>query len=279
MLLLDTDNALGSSSGDVDDGFAVAALLASGLPIAGLLSVAGNTSEAEAAANNGTLGALAGYRGRYLRGVRGVAAAAEEGERIDRAFDLWSGPGEPLRWIALGPLTNLAAVLAAADRQDLPHRNGEVVLVGGTRTSLGRWPPFWPMEFNLTQDPAATAAVFASSLPLTVVPLDQGRRLRAGPRRLAELSGPLGGHLRRGSRRWLLRNLRVKGRASLALFDLLAAAYVIAPEFVHLEETATRLAARTRVEFGKGGRPVRSVRGFDGEAIWQSCRTLINGEA
>lgn len=276
MLLVDTDNALGSSAGDVDDGFAVAALLASGLPVAGLLSVAGNTSEAEAAANNRALGGLAGFRGRYLRGVAG---AADDGERIDRAVEIWGGPGEPLRWIALGPLTNLAAVLAAADRQNLPHRIGEVVLVGGNRASLGRWPPVWPMEFNLTKDRAATAAVFASSLPLTVVPLDQARRLRADRRRLAELSGPLGEHLRRGSRRWLVRNLRVKGRASLALFDLLAAAYVIAPEFVHLEETTARLAARTRVDFGKGGRPVRLVRGFDDGAIWECCRRLINGEA
>src|SRR5947209_14524742 len=48
MLLFDTDNAAGSTSGDVDDAFAVAALLCSGLPVAAVASVGGNTSEAQA---------------------------------------------------------------------------------------------------------------------------------------------------------------------------------------------------------------------------------------
>ena len=45
MLLIDSDNAAGSPRGDVDDAFAIAALLRSGLPVAALASVAGNTSE------------------------------------------------------------------------------------------------------------------------------------------------------------------------------------------------------------------------------------------
>src|SRR5689334_7124241 len=124
MLLLDTDNALGSPTGDVDDGFALAALLRSGLPVAAVASVAGNTGEARAFANNRRLGELAGYSGRYLRGAR--APMPEDSERIDEAADLWAAPGEPIRWLALGPLTNLAAVLA---RFPAP-RITEVVLVG-----------------------------------------------------------------------------------------------------------------------------------------------------
>jgi inosine-uridine nucleoside N-ribohydrolase len=276
MLLIDSDNALGSPSGDVDDGFALAALLTSGLPVAGLASVAGNTDEARAFANNRTLGDLAGYRGRHLRGVGGVGAeaAGEPAERIDEAADLWAGPGEPVRWIALGPLTNLAAVLA----QGLAPRIAEVVLVGGNLTSRGRWPPFWPMEFNLTQDRAAARAVFASALPLTIVPLDVARRLRAGPRELRQLTGPLGEHLRRGARRWLWRSRLFKARGSIALFDLLAAAYVVSPEHVHVEATTARLGARMLVEHGRGGRPVRVIRDFDREAIWNRFRASVNGQ-
>jgi purine nucleosidase/pyrimidine-specific ribonucleoside hydrolase len=278
MLLIDSDNALGSPSGDVDDGFALAALLTSGLPVAGLASVAGNTDEARAFANNRTLGDLAGYRGRYLRGVGGVGAeaAGEPAERIDEAADLWAGPGEPVRWIALGPLTNLAAVLAL--EHHVAPRIAEVVLVGGNLTSRGRWPPFWPMEFNLTQDRAAARAVFASALPLTIVPLDVARRLRAGPRELRQLTGPLGEHLRRGARRWLWRGCLLKARGSIALFDLLAAAYVVSPEHVHVEATTARLGARMLVEHGRGGRPVRVVRDFDREAIWNRFRASVNGQ-
>jgi inosine-uridine nucleoside N-ribohydrolase len=281
MLLIDSDNALGSTSGDVDDGFALAALLTSGLPVAGLASVAGNTDEARAFANNRTLGDLAGNRGRYLRGVGGVGrvgaeAAGEPAERIDEAADLWAGPGEPVRWIALGPLTNLAAVLAL--ERHVALRIEEVVLVGGNLISRGRWPPFWPMEFNLTEDRAAARAVFASSLPLTIVPLDVARRLRAGPRELRQLAGPLGEHLRRGSRRWLWRSRLLKARGSIALFDLLAAAYVVSPEHVHVEAMTARLGARMLVEHGRGGRPVRVVRDFDEEAIWNRFRARVNGQ-
>jgi inosine-uridine nucleoside N-ribohydrolase len=60
-ILVDTDNALGSPRGDVDDALAVAPLLASGLPVAAVASVGGNTSEARADANNRRLGALCGY--------------------------------------------------------------------------------------------------------------------------------------------------------------------------------------------------------------------------
>ncbi len=288
MLLIDTDNALGSPSGDVDDAFALAALLTSGLPVApvasvaAIVSVAGNTSEARAFANNRILGDLAGYRGhggrggRYLRGVR--AESAGKAERIDEAADLWSGPGEPVRWIALGPLTNLAAVLAAAEKRGLALRIAEVVLVGGNLSSRGRWPPLWPMEFNLTRDRPAARAVFGSDLPLTLVPLDVARRLRAGPGELAGLGGPLGEHLRRGARRWLWRSRILKARNSIALFDLLAAAYVVYPEHVHAETTTVHLGQRMLVEPSSGGRPVRIVRGFDGEAIWARFRAQINGQ-
>jgi inosine-uridine nucleoside N-ribohydrolase len=280
MLLIDTDNALGSPTGDVDDAFALAALLTSGLPVAALASVAGNTDEARAFANNRTLGDLAGFAGqggRYLRGVRAVSVG-ETAERIDEAADLWSGPGEPVRWIALGPLTNLAAVLVAAERRGVAPRIAEVVLVGGNLSSRGRWPPFWPLEFNLTQDRPAARAVFASDLPLTLVPLDVARRLCAGPEELAGLAGPLGEHLRRGARRWLWRSRLLKARNSIALFDLLAAAYVVYPEHVHVEATTVRLRPNLLVEPSSGGRPVRIVRGFDGEAIWARFRAQVNGQ-
>jgi inosine-uridine nucleoside N-ribohydrolase len=260
MLLIDTDNAAGSPRGDVDDAFAIAALLRSGLPVAGLASVGGNTSEARADRNNRALGELCGYEGPYLRGVQ----AGEVPDRIDRA-GLWEEA--PLRFLALGPLTNLAAVL---DR-----RISEAVLVGSDLTSRGRFPPWWPHEFNLTKDPAATRAVFASDLPLTLIPLDIARHLRAGPRELGDLEGPLGDFLRRRSVRWSRHSLLRRGSRRFPVFDLAAAAYAIDPSLTALEETRVRLHGNLWVEYGAGDREVRVVRGLDAEGIWRRFTRLI----
>jgi inosine-uridine nucleoside N-ribohydrolase len=279
-LLIDTDNALGSSSGDVDDGFATAALLRSGLPVAGLASVAGNIGEAAADRNNRTLGALCGHDGRgyagpYLRG----ATAGDVAERIDRRLDLWSGA--PVRVAALGPLTNVAAALRALDRQGLRPAVSEIVLVGGNASSRGRFPPLWPHEFNLTKDREAARAVFASELPLTIVPLDVARRLRIGASYLARLTGPLGEHLRRHAARWLRRSRWLHGPGGFSVFDLLAAAWIVEPAAVSTEETTVRVHSNLWLEFdgfGRGGRPVRLVRSFDAGRILERFTALVNGE-
>jgi inosine-uridine nucleoside N-ribohydrolase len=299
-LVIDTDNALGSRHGDVDDAFAVAALLADHLPVAAVASVGGNAGEAEADRNNRRLGALCGYRGRYLRGVgagaprcnRAEARArrrpeAAPAERIDQAADLWRGDHGPLRYLALGPLTNLAAVLAAAPaapgapgapgapRAGASPAIAEVVLVGGNATSRGRFPPWWPHEFNLTRDRPAARAVFASSLALTLVPLDVARRLQVGPAELAELAGPLGRYLRAGAARWLRRARRLHGRDSFAVFDLLAAACVLDPDCVRLEAVWARVHRNLWLDFRPGAasggtwRELRVVRELDRALLWR----------
>jgi inosine-uridine nucleoside N-ribohydrolase len=264
MLLIDSDNAAGSPRGDVDDAFAIAALLRSGLPVAALASVAGNTSEARAARNNRVLGELCGYAGPYLRGVR----AGDVPDRIDRA-GFWDGG--PLRFLALGPLTNLAAVLHRAPEIS------EAVLVGSNLVSRGRFPPWWPHEFNLTKDPAATRAVFASDVPLTLIPLDVARRLRAAPRDLEGLEGPLAGFLRSCSVRWSRRSLLLRGSRRFPVFDLAAAAYAIDPSLVTLEETRVRLHGNLWVEYGAGDRRVKVVREVDAVGIWRRFAVLVGG--
>jgi inosine-uridine nucleoside N-ribohydrolase len=261
MLLIDSDNAAGSPKGDVDDAFAIAALLRSGLPVAGLASVGGNTGEARADRNNRTLGELCGYAGPYLRGVQ----AGDVPDRIDRA-DLWERG--PLRFLALGPLTNLAAVLG--------RRISEAVLVGSNLTSKGRFPPWWPHEFNLTKDPAATRAVFASDLPLTLIPLDVGGTLRIGPRELRDLEGSLGEFLRRRSVRWSRRSLLLRGSRRFPVFDLAATAYAIDPSLLTLEETRVRLHGNLWVEYGAGERRVRVAQSLDAERISELFTRLIS---
>ncbi len=267
MLLIDSDNAAGSARGDVDDAFAIAALLRSGLPVAALASVAGNTDEAAADRNNRALGALCGYRGRYLRGVR----AEDVADRIDRAADLWTGA--PLTFLALGPLTNLAALLEQGRRAAI----AEAVLVGSNLTSRGRFPPWWPHEFNLTKDPVATRAVFASDLPLTVIPLDVARRLCAGPADLAGLPGALGDFLRRHSARWSRRSLLLRGSPRFPVFDLAAAAYAVVPGLLETEESRARLHPNLWVEHGAGERRLQVVRSLEVGRVWRWFAEVIAG--
>lgn len=263
MLLIDTDNAAGSPSGDVDDAFAIAALLKGSLPVAAISSVRGNTSEAQADRNNRVLGQLCGHTGPYLRGVQ----AGDVPDRLDRAGDLQAAG--PLRFVALGPLTNLAAVLGKVDIS-------EAFIVGSNLTSWGRFPPWWPHEFNLTRDPEATRAVFASDLPLTLVPLDVARRLWVGPDELKMLRGDLGSFLRRCSSRWARRSLLLRGTRRFPVFDLAAAAYVIDPALVSVEETRARLHSNLWVEYGRGDRRLRVIRDLDLEAIWRRFVDLVN---
>lgn len=262
-LWIDTDNAAGSPSGDVDDAFALAALLRSGLPVAAVASVGGNTSEQAADRNNRALGPLCGYEGPYLRG----ALAGGEAEWADRGAERWTGGS--LRFVALGPLTNLAAVMGRA-------AIAEAVLVGSNLSSRGRIPPWWPHEFNLTFDRPATRAVFASDLPLTLVPLDVARRLRVDLAELRGLGGALGDFLRRRSARWARRSLLLRGSRRFPLFDLAAAAYVIDPSLVEVAESRALLHPNTWVEHGAGDRRVHVVRDLDVPRIWERFIALLD---
>src|SRR5207248_3051498 len=115
---------------------------------------------------------------------------------------------------------------------------------------------------------AATLALFASAAPITIVPLDVAGRFRFGPADLAALPGPIGAHLRAGSRRWILRN-RLLLRRSFAMWDLLAAMWLIEPEALSSRRTSARAHRNGWIEIDRGGREVTLVTGFDRDRLWQ----------
>jgi inosine-uridine nucleoside N-ribohydrolase len=244
-IFIDTDNAMGSAYGDVDDAYAVAALLRSGLPIAGIGAVHGNTSERRAFDNNRRLADLLGYPGPVLR--------ATETADFLRTF---RG-----RVMALGPLTNIAAAQSGA--------LSEVVIVGGNSNTRGRWPPVWPHEFNLVIDKRATRAVFASGVPLTIFPLNVARELYVHRGDLDAIGGKLGEAFRRQTGRWLryLRFVRMTSR--FAIYDLAAAMYAIDPAAFSMERTTAAMRKNTFMEFGRGEREVTICRALDRERLWR----------
>jgi inosine-uridine nucleoside N-ribohydrolase len=90
--------------------------------------------------------------------------------------------GRRLTLVALGPLTNLARAVNA-DRAALA-RVGRLVTMGGAVDVPGNVTQ--DAEFNMHVDPEAARCVFASGLPLDLVPLDATRQVRLARRDLED---------------------------------------------------------------------------------------------
>src|SRR4051812_18985223 len=181
----------------VDDALALAVLLATpDVEIAGIGTVSGNTSAAQAATNTLNVLALSG-RGAAVpvavgehhplagvfeggaevvhgdNGIGGVELPPAPYRPIDaRASDLLvelarARPGE-LQVLATGPLTNLARALITEPR--LPDLVAGVTAMGGAVRVPGNVTGH--AEANIASDPEAAAAVFGARWPVTLVPLD-----------------------------------------------------------------------------------------------------------
>jgi purine nucleosidase len=194
----------------VDDAVAIAlALGSSEIEVAGLVSVGGNVPLDQATRNIGRLlnGLCPSFRpmvGRGLDqsapglkdathvfgedGLGGVDLSAPSGfasrSFLDVYDELADRHGHSLTVIAIGPLTNLAAVLR--ERPGLLPKVGQIIVMGGAIWCSGNITP--SAEFNFYRDPAAAAAVLSAGLPLTVVPLDVTRQVMMDESHTAHLS-------------------------------------------------------------------------------------------
>lgn len=81
---------------------------------------------------------------------------------------LRSEPSGSVILCPLGPLTNIATAFGRAP--DIVERVQRIVLMGGAYFEVGNITP--AAEFNIYVDPEAARDVFASGVPLTVLPLD-----------------------------------------------------------------------------------------------------------
>ena len=266
-IFIDSDNAMGSRSGDVDDALAIAALIRSDQPVVALASVFGNTSEARAHDNNVSLSRLCGFGGPLLRG----ATSAEQ--ETTEAVAFLTAASRPLRIAALGPLTNVAGAIESA-RERLPIE--EIVMVGSNSNSFGRWPPLWPYEFNLTKDRRATRICFETTIPMTVFPLNVASRFRFSRSLIAHLKSPLGDSLRQGADRWFRHLLWTRAMREFPIYDLLAALYMIDPAGVELEERRVSVTAAGFVDYRGDGRSIRVATGFDADLLWDRFVRLVS---
>lgn len=92
-------------------------------------------------------------------------------------------PGQ-LHLIAIGPLTNVAVALLRDPR--LGERLGGLTIMGGVlRGPAGLHLPF--VEHNIRCDPEAAQVVFASGVPLSLVPLDVTTQVAIRPADVARI--------------------------------------------------------------------------------------------
>ena len=155
------------------------------------------------------------------------AVALEPSDAFDALSGWLESQAGPCRILALGPLTNIAALALA--RPELAARITELVWMGGGVTSGNHTAS---AEFNAYADPEALAIVLAHGLPLRMVDLDICRKVLARPEDAESLRTAAGRNAE------LLADLLAgyiniaisRGRPAMAVYDPTAAAIFIAPE-------------------------------------------------
>ncbi|MFC5991203.1 nucleoside hydrolase [Limoniibacter endophyticus] len=168
----------------------------------------------------------------------GASFASAPPLRFSRAFPalcqwLESEPAGPRRILALGPLTNIAALALA--RPDLAQTIDEIVWMGGGVTSGNHTAS---AEFNAFADPEALAIILANGLPLKMIDLDLCRKVQAsadaaervracGGKNAELLADLLGGFIAIAVR---------QGRTSMALYDPVAAIAFSYPDLVRFAD-------------------------------------------
>ncbi|QXT40599.1 nucleoside hydrolase [Gymnodinialimonas ceratoperidinii] len=195
-ILIDTDPGL-------DDAVAILhALSCGGFRVEAMSAVAGNIGIETTTRNIGRLLAAMGQGGiPYAAGAAGPLQGASLNEVAIHGDDglggvtlpepltapdprggvallaerLSAAPDGTCTVLALGPLTNLA--LLRREAPDAYARIGRIIAMGGAIEERGNVGPF--AEFNIACDPLAAAEVLAGEVPVTLIPLDVTRRIRA----------------------------------------------------------------------------------------------------
>lgn len=270
---IDTDISFGSPIREVDDAYAIVlALRSPELRVVGCSTTYGNAS----------LSATT----RSAERLRNQFPSPTELPRIwpgaTRAGDSKLTPAtealarqmerERLTYLALGPLTNLAALLQRYP--ELAARIDEVILVGGRspNESLAVDPlgAFRIHDANVVKDAEAVRRILATRIPLTLVPIETARNLAltaSDLHRLRESAKPAPS-LANGSRIWMWFWKTIVRRDDGPIFDALATLEAARPELTRRESRNALVNASGEliVRRGGSGRPVRFVTGFAAEA-------------
>ena len=265
---------------DCDPGHddAMAILLAAASPaidLVAITTVAGNQTVAKTTLNARRVCSVAGIRdvpiavgsARPLRrdpivaaeihgasGLDGVdwgepTVALDPRGAVDLIIELAESDAGPLTIVAVGPLTNVATVLARAPH--VAERIERVAIMGGA-IGLGNWTP--SAEFNIYADPEAASAVIESGVPVTLVPLEVTHQARATNEviaRIAALGTPVAEMSVALMRFFAETYERVFGFDSPAVHDPCVMAAVIDPSIVRTRTMNVAIDTTSDLSLGR----------------------------
>ena len=279
---IDTDPAIGPPWREVDDAFAL--LLAFHSPevrIAGISSTYGNVGLTRTTTVARDLARRFGRPARLTASnVYAGASSPSDTTKRTAATDALAAALRRTRltYVALGPLTNLAAFLNLYP--ELSGRIERVIFVGGR--SPGQQLTFGPTgslrvhDANVFKHPAAAAAVLRSSIPIVLAPVEISSQLaltREDLRRL-RASGPAGDYLFRRTRIWLWFWTSFVREKGAPVFDVLAILPAIQEGLLVTEERFAKLDARSDLVAHRkrehGSKPVRF-----GGAVRPNTKALV----
>lgn len=158
-----------------------------------------------------------------------------------------TGRTAPATVLALGPLTNIAALLQ--QQPELAARLGRLVWMGG---SAGPGNHTAAAEFNAAVDPEAINTVIASGVPLQMIGLDACRQVRVHAAD-AQVLREVGGNKAELLADLLLGYVRIAsadGSRPMSLYDPTAAAALVAPD--HITYQAAHVVAECQGEHTRG---------------------------
>ena len=263
-LFVETDNALGSLTGDVDDGIALTQLLKSKTSINGISSIYGNTKERGSYNNTKKLLSYFNSSIPLLHGPE------DQHDTTSESIDFLKQLKESFTFMALGPLTTLSTLVRSSP--EVQSKIEKVYIVGGNLTSNGFLPPFWPMEFNLFLDrKAADTVINKSELRIQLVTLDQAKRLTFTKKIHDVLKKEaLGNYILKNVKFWQLRSLILKQKMTFPLWDLVATLSYTAPELFSYASENVLFKENGLIKKHPGGREVEVITDFDSEKVTEA---------
>lgn len=270
---IDTDVSIGSPIREVDDAYALAlAFNSPEIRVAGISTSYGNAPLGQTTrvamdfvrrfGASADVAERAVFPGAESAGSLGRRSAASEALAARLAK-------EQITYIALGPLTNLATFLQL--HPDRAKRIKRVIFIGGqpagTSLALGPGQSFRVHDANVFKDPAASAAILRSKIPLTLVPIATSARLVIDKSDLRRLeASEMGNYLSRRSGIWLWFWTHFVRADGGPIFDALAIMPAARPEVVFLKTGYASMDERGNMIVTArktvGARPVRYCTGF-----------------
>ena len=191
------------------------------------------------------------------------------------------GSDKKVSLIALGPLTNVAILLASTP--EVKTHIKEIILMGGAAVGGNRTPV---AEFNIWQDPEAAHIVFASGIPIIMCGLDVTRKAvlkKEDLNRIESVGGKAGRLFSE-----ILKELAIQQRDGVVVHDAVAMARALKPSlftgsahYVAIDLTGAHTRGCTVTDFGnfmgkKANAEVIFELDFKGfvELLVESCQVL-----